>query len=98
MALVSLDFAGADRTISFEVLVWNFLCNLIDVYSLQSVGQMFCMQFSSVSLCHLLKEYDRGAWRFQPLLSTEELFFFSIDAFFCRDKLELNEHYTCESL
>jgi hypothetical protein len=64
MALVSLDFAGTDRTISFKVLVWNFLCNLIDVFSLQRVGQMFCMQSSSVSLCHMLKEYDRGAWSF----------------------------------
>ncbi len=48
-ALVSLDFAGTDRTISFEVLVWNFLCSLIDMFSLQSVGQMFCMRFSSAS-------------------------------------------------
>jgi hypothetical protein len=46
----------------------------------------------------MLKEYVRGAWRFQPLLSTEEFFSLGIDAFFCRDKLELNEHYTCKSL
>jgi hypothetical protein len=31
------------------VLVWNFLCSLIDMFSLQSVGQMFCMRFSSAS-------------------------------------------------
>jgi hypothetical protein len=48
MALVSLDFAGTEN-ISFKVLAWNFLCNLIDMFSLQSVGQIFCMHFNSAS-------------------------------------------------